>query len=422
MLGFLAKGLLRDRSRSLFPLLTVTIGVTLTVWMDAYMRGAMDSIIRTTASFVSGHLRVTTRAAAEEGIGASNELALLDVGALIGALEREWPQIAWTPRIRFGGLIDVPDSSGNTRVQSPGAGLAVDLSPGSPERSILKLERSLARGRVPSAPGEVLLSEDFAQRLGVEPGDRLTLVSSTMNGSMAVANLTLAGTVRFGVSALDRGALVADIRDIQQALDMVDAADEVLGFFRGGGYDDRAAAALAAEFNAGRAGGDEFEPQMGTLRTASGLGSMLDLIGAASALIVAVFVTAMAVVLWNAGLMGSLRRYGEIGIRLALGESKSAVYGTLLAEALLVGLAGSAAGTAVGLGLSYWMQEVGIDIGGMMRNASIVMDDVLRARIAPTSYIVGFLPGLLATFLGAAISGLGVYKRQTAALAKEFSG
>jgi len=116
------------------------------------------------------------------------------------------------------------------------------------------------------------------------------------------------------------------------------------------------------------------------------------------------------------------RRTHEIGIRLALGESKPAVYGTLLAEAFLIGLVGSAAGTAVGLGLSYWLQEVGIDIGGMMRNASIVMDDVLRARIAPASYLVGFLPGLLATFIGAAISGLGVFRRQTASLAKEFSG
>jgi putative ABC transport system permease protein len=149
---------------------------------------------------------------------------------------------------------------------------------------------------------------------------------------------------------------------------------------------------------------------------------MFDLVGAATGLVVGIFIVAMAVVLWNAGLMGSLRRYGEIGIRLALGESKRAVYGTLLAEALLVGLAGSAAGTLAGLGVSYYLQEVGINVSGMMPNATVVIDDVLRARITPASVFVGFLPGLLATFFGAAISGLGVYKRQTAALAKEFSG
>jgi putative ABC transport system permease protein len=55
----------------------------------------------------------------------------------------------------------------------------------------------------------------------------------------------------------------------------------------------------------------------------------------------------------------------------------------------------------------------------MMPNATVVIDDVLRARITPTSAVIGFVPGLLATFIGAAISGLGVYKRQTAVLAKE---
>jgi putative ABC transport system permease protein len=106
-------------------------------------------------------------------------------------------------------------------------------------------------------------------------------------------------------------------------------------------------------------------------------------------------------------------------VRLAIGESKGAVYRSLLAEALLIGIVGSAIGTAIGLGFSYYLQEVGFNIAGMMRNATVVIDDVIRARIAPASFIVGFLPGLLATFFGAAISGLGVYKRQTAMLAKE---
>jgi putative ABC transport system permease protein len=419
MLLFLAKGLFRDRSRSLFPLLTVAIGVSLVVLLDAYQRGAMDGIFRAMSSFVTGHLRVTTRAYAKAGADASNELALLGVDSIMAELKRDFPEVTWTPRTRFGGLVDVPDSTGNTRVQSPAAGLAVDLSEGSPERRILRLDKSLASGRLPAVPGEALLSDDFARRLGVKLGDKVTLVSSTMNGSIATWNFILSGTVRFGISAMDRGAMLCDIKDIQQALDMPDAADQVLGFLPREQYDDRLAARLAAKYNAAHAGGDDYSPGMETMRTASGLGSMFDLLGSAAALILVIFVTAMAVVLWNAGLMGSLRRYGEIGVRLAIGESKGAVYRSLLAEAFLVGLVGSAIGTAIGLGGSLYLQEVGFNIAGMMRNATMVIDDIIRARIAPASFIVGFLPGLLATFLGAAISGLGVYKRQTAMLAKE---
>jgi putative ABC transport system permease protein len=419
MLAFLAKGLFRDRSRSLFPLLTVAIGVSLVVLLDAYQRGAMDGMFRAMSSFVCGHLRVTTRAYAKAGADASNELALFGVDSVLLELKRDFPEVTWTPRTRFGGLVDVPDSTGNTRVQAPAAGLAVDLSEGSPERRILRLDKSLASGRLPRASGEALLSDDFARRLGVKLGDKVTLVSSTMNGSMATWNFTLSGTVRFGISAMDRAAMLCDIKDIQQALDMPDAADEVLGFLPREQYDDKLATRLAAKYNAAHAVGSEYAPEMETMRTASGLGSMFDLLGSAAALILFIFIVAMAVVLWNAGLMGSLRRYGEIGVRLAIGESKGAVYRSLLVEAFLIGLVGSAIGTAIGLGFSLYLQQVGFNIAGMMRNATMVIDDVIRARIAPTSYIVGFLPGLLATFLGAAISGLGVYKRDTAMLAKE---
>jgi putative ABC transport system permease protein len=193
----------------------------------------------------------------------------------------------------------------------------------------------------------------------------------------------------------------------------------VFGFLPGTGYDDGLATRLAARYNAGRDTTDQYAPKMETMRVASGLGSMFDLIGAATGLIVFIFIVAMAVVLWNAGLMGSLRRYGEIGVRLAIGESKGAVYRSLVAEAFLVGLVGSAIGTMVGLGFSYYLQQVGINISGMLPNATMVIDNVLRARITPVSLFIGFVPGLLATFFGAAISGLGVYKRDTAMLAKE---
>ena len=62
--------------------------------------------------------------------------------------------------------------------------------------------------------------------------------------------------------------------------------------------------------------------------------------------------------------MGSLRRYGEIGVRLAIGESKGAVYRSLIAEAFLIGLVGSAIGTAIGLGASLYLQDVGFNIAG----------------------------------------------------------
>ena len=138
-----------------------------------------------------------------------------------------------------------------------------------------------------------------------------------------------------------------------------------------------------------------------------------------SFVLILVFVVPMSIVLWNAGLMGGLRRYGEIGIRLALGESRGHIYRSMLGESLMIGLAGSILGTALGLAVSYYLQARGVDIGSMFQNSSIMIEETVRTRVTPMSWILGFVPGLAATLLGTGISGIGIFRRRTAQLAKE---
>jgi putative ABC transport system permease protein len=91
----------------------------------------------------------------------------------------------------------------------------------------------------------------------------------------------------------------------------------------------------------------------------------------------------------------------------------------MIVEALLIGALGSIAGTVLGLAVSFYLQVHGIDISGMMKNVTFLMPTVLRARVTPASFVIGFVPGLLATFIGTAIAGRAIYRRETARLFKE---
>jgi putative ABC transport system permease protein len=132
-----------------------------------------------------------------------------------------------------------------------------------------------------------------------------------------------------------------------------------------------------------------------------------------------VFVVAMALVLWNAGLLGGLRRYGEVGVRLAMGEEKGHVYRTMIYESVCIGIAGSVVGTALGLFLAGLIQKYGINIEGLMEGASLMFPSTIRARITPTVYYIGFIPGLISTVFGTALSGIGIFRRQTSRLFQE---
>ena len=422
MIRFLLKGILRDRSRSLFPSLVVIGGVMLTVILYSWMMGFEKDIVRANASFRSGHLIIMSEPYAKNFDQMPNDLAYLGVHKLLAGLRKEFADVTWSPRIRFAGLIDVPDSTGETEAQGPVIGLGADLlSDESPEPEVLNLSQAIVTGRLPARPGEVLMTNELAQRLNIALNQTVTIITTTMYGSLTSFNLIVAGTIHFGVAAMDRGLIIADINDIRGGLDMMDAAGEIVGFFDDGRYWPRRAEQMTKTFNESVATDpNEFAPVMMTLMEHSGLEPTLKMYRYVSGTLVSIFVAAMSIVLWNAGLLGSLRRYGEFGIRLAIGETQGHLYRFLIAESALIGLLGSVVGTILGLLLSWYLQEVGIDISSFMKNASIVMSDMLRAQVTPTSYFIGFVPGLAATLLGTMVSGLGIYRRQTSQLAKEF--
>lgn len=421
MISFLIKGLLRDRQRSLFPVLIVTIGVAITVFLHAYLAGVFGDMVDSTARFSSGHVMVMSRAYADNRDQFPNDLALTGTSSLMDSLRQSYPKMTWVQRIHFGGLLDIPDSNGVTTAQAPIAGLGVDLlSTSSQEVDILNMRKVLVRGKLPQNPGELVISDELARRLDVEPGQRATLLSSTMFGGMAMYNFTISGTIRFGMAAMDRSMIIADIADVQQALDMQDASGQILGYLPGFLYDREQAAKICSDFNSRyKDSTDIYAPVMGKLEEIANLTDYLALGEKFSAIIVFIFISVMAIVLWNAGLLGSLRRYGEMGVRLAIGEDKGSLYRSLLLESVAVGLIGSIFGTAVGLLSAYWLQVHGLDISGYIKNINMMFPGIIRARITPATWYIGFLPGLLSTALGTALAGLGVYRRQTASLFKE---
>ncbi|MEE8437252.1 MAG: FtsX-like permease family protein [Candidatus Neomarinimicrobiota bacterium] len=421
MIKFLINGLLRDRQRSFFPILIVAIGVWITVFLQAYMEGVFTDLIDTTARFQTGHVKVMTRAYSENKDQRPNDLALLDEGQIMADLKQRYPNITWVKRIQFGGLLDIPDENGETRSQGPVIGMGVDLfSAGSTENATLNIEKAIVSGRMPEKSGEILISHMLARKLNIALGETATLLSSTMYGSMTMYNFTMVGTVRFGITVMDRGAMIADVGDIQKALDMEDAAGEILGYLENRIYNEEKTAQIVKQFNAQYQDlHDVYAPVMGNLKELSNLGEYLAMGENFSSIIIFIFVFVMSIVLWNAGLLGGLRRYGEVGIRLAIGEQKGHVYRSMIYEAAFIGLAGSLLGTAIGLGSAYWLQVKGLDISAMIKNVNMMIPMVFRATITRETYFIGFIPGLFSTILGAALSGIGIYKRQTAQLFKE---
>jgi len=420
MILFLLKGLLRDRHRSLIPVLVVSLGVMLTVVFHAWIIGIMGDSIEFTARFSTGHVKVMTKSYSENQEQMPNDLALTEKDSLLSELTVLFPGVTWVERIHFAGLMDVPDDKGETRAQGPAIGFGISIYSGDrDEVTRMNIPETLVKGRLPSQKGEILLSDSFAEKLGLSPGEKVSLIGTTMFGEMTVYNFILAGTVEFGSAALDRGTVIADLQDIREALNMENATGEILGFLRSGYFNDEETERMASLFASrySESAGD-FAPVMKTLKEQNNMRVLVEYENKLMVILILVFMAAMSLVLWNAGLLGGLRRYSEFGMRLAIGEEKDHVYKTMIMESLLTGTIGSAIGVAAGMAIAWYLQEYGIRFD-MMQQAKMMMPSVFKARIVPTTWIIGFFPGVLSTLVGTLLSGVGIYKRQTAQLFKE---
>ena len=421
MLKFLFKGIFRDRARSLLPVIVVMIGVFVVVLMVGMMGGMLDNMIKMTSNFQTGHVKVMTRAYTADEDRKPNDLALLDVDRMIEMLKNDYPDIDWTPRIMFGGLLDIPDAKGETKAQGPVMGQSFDfLRPDSKEMERIGLQKAIVAGDVIRKQGDILVSIDFAEKFAVKPGDTVTFFGSTMYGSMSFANYRVAGILRFGQGMLDRGAIILDISDARALLDMDDAASEIFGFFAGDSYDAEHAETIKTGFNARYAGdNDEYAPVMKQLADNPMLSMMMPYFQTVQRVTVVLLIFALSIVLWNAGILGGIRRYNEFGVRLAMGEDKRHIYRTLLIESTFIGVIGSVIGTVLSIWLCRYLSVHGIDYSDVMENVSMMIDPVIGAKVTPQLYYVGFFPGILSTLIGAALAGRAIFKRNTAVLFKE---
>jgi len=421
MIKFIIKGILRDKSKSIIPISVISVGVMVTVMMSGFLEGIFSDVINQNAKLDTGHVKIMTKPYAENKEQLPNDLALLEISELIDSLNLNYPDLIWTPRIKFGGIMDVPDASGNTKSQGPGMGLAMSIqNKKSGELQRLQLKKSLNKGRLPKRSGEIILSDDYATKLNISPGEKITFFGTTMEGSMVFQSFEMTGTVRFGSPLMDKGTFIIDISDAQKMLDMENGTGELLGYFKDNRYDDQKALIISENFNTKfNESKDEYAPMMLTLKDQNGLRESLDMGDAFSGIFIFIFILAMSLVLWNTGLIGGLRRYNEFGIRLALGESKNNVFKLLLIEASVIGTIGSIIGTILGVIFCYYLQEVGIDISEDTANSTIIMPSVMRAYVTPNLFFIGFIPGLFSILFGTALAGRGIYKRETARLFKE---
>ncbi len=324
--------------------------------------------------------------------------------------------------------MDVPDEKGETKAQTPVVGMAIDLlDKNSPERKRLDLEKSVIEGVIPSRAKEMLVGYKLADALELQLGDTVTLLGQNFDGGMATDNYQVVGFVQFGLAAMDKKMALIDLADAQQTFYMEDMVTDFLGFLpMSVGYKKYDLLkqnimdhlpALKQSPPAEWASDDE--PIILSVLDQRNLRELSVKFELVNDVVIGVFTFLMVLVLWNAGLLNGVHRYGEMGLLLALGETHKKLIILMALEAFMIGLLGSAAGCLIGGSLVYYLQEVGVSTHGIFETSGLMMSDTIRARLSLDTFVFAVIPGVTASVVGNLIANLAIFQRSEANLFRE---
>ncbi len=386
------RNIFRNRRRTLITTLVLVFGVVAMMMFGGYKEVNFWGIREGAARAQFGHLQIYAQGFSQADSERPLSRGLRHIEGLRSQIERD-PRVEMTAaQISLMGLISNGDKSE--------AFLATAVEPAR-DRKMPAQRMTAGAYLADDEPDTAIVGDALAKSMRVSPGDTLTLMATTANGSLNALDVRIAGIFSTGVKEYDQRAIKIPLAAAQRLL-QTDKIEKLLVVLRHTEDTDLVKNDLAARF---ARQGDRYE-----MRTWSDLAGFYHqvvmlyngIFGFLGAVISVIVVLSVA----NTILMSAFERTREIGTLMAIGTERSRIWNIFLLEGLFVGVLGGLAGLAVGGALGALINHVHIELPPppgytsgyrlqIMLNASILTTAFLLA--ASTATISSVVPAFKAS-------------------------
>jgi putative ABC transport system permease protein len=331
------RNVVRQRRRSLLMIAVVTFGFAAFALAGGFIAQSFEALREGTIRSV-GDLQIVDRRAVAQSEEATLEFGIHDAVRARRIAARDAAVAAALPRIDFVGL-----ATNGTR-SVPFLGVGVD--PG-PEAAATLAPELIVSGKYLSGNGGdgIVLGTGLASALGVKPGDRVTMMATTPDGSLNALDGIVAGLADVKIKELNDRYLAGGISLVSRLLQSGETVSKLVVFLKPGSSEDRAAARLAKSLQG--AGYPIVLRRWQDLAVFYGQVKLLyiGIFGFVGAVLVVIVILSAAIVMT----MAVTERTREIGTLRALGTRPSGILRMFLAEGAVIALSGCAAGVVLAL-------------------------------------------------------------------------
>jgi len=393
MLAALAwRNLWRRPQRTLLSLLSVALVSGLLVFVLSFQDGVYGQMKQTTLRIFDGYAQFQAPGFADDP---TLDHAIAQPAQLAHEAEGVPGVTVAAPRVNgFAILANGPRSY---------AAIVVGVDPAS-EARISSIASTIQDGRYLAAgdTNAAILGDLLAKNLGLHVGDKVTVLGSARDGSVAADVLQVAGIYHSGIPDLDRTILEMPFARAQDTFQMQDAANTIALGGPSLSSVDRALPVLKTLAERTGVSVRDWQDMEPAMRDA------IDLKYATSMLFYVSLVLVVAFIILNTLLMSVLERTREFGMLLALGMRPGQIGVMVWIELLALALIGCAVGVTIGGAVTLWLQGVGIVFP---IDPKLLAQFGIPSRLYPSLSLFSALAGPSGLMAAIAIGGLVPFMR-----------
>ena len=373
----------RNRRRTFFTALAISIGLAILMLMASVVNGEMGGALEGSILLETGHIQVRAASYDENKSSLKWDDLVLNpdqIASQIAAL----PQVkAATPRLFASGYI----SAGN---QSAGAKI-YGIDPASVASDPYRLGIISGNYLTADDSGGLLIGKPIADKLHLKAGDNVNLSVNTANGDVAQQAFVVRGIYSTNTYGFDSTTIFLPLAKAQAITQAQNHASTIFVLLKDTSYTDSVAGGLKVS-----------NLKVLTWKDLNPL--VLDWETQANSYISILYLIILAIaasVIINTLIMSVYERTREIGILSAIGMRGGRIMWLFLAESALLAVGGVIMGVVLGVIGIYLFNIHGFYIGNMGLTGFMVTDTIFAkptmnntVNLSVLTFIVSILAGL----------------------------
>ena len=338
------RNLWRNKRRSVIVLVSVIIGVVALIIMDALSIGMVAQMLENQIGSHISHIQVHKNGFNDNKI---IQNYLPDSKRVDIVLANSDGIKHYSPRVLTFGLLSSASNSSGVYL--------VGINP-EQEEKVTKIKRSIVEGDYLSGKErEIVIGKKLAEKLGVELGDKVVAMASTLKGTVGSDVFRIVGLYQTFSSEFDKTTIYIPLDNAQRMLELGDQITEFAMVLDDVKMLDNIKALIQSKLD------QNYEVL--TYRDLLPLMVMqIDLYKETIWIFYLIVGIAMVFGIINTMLMSVLERIHEFGVLMAIGLRNRKLFVMIMLEAFLLGIFGSVFGVVLGILVYYPLSISGIDL------------------------------------------------------------